>query len=339
MNSISFCKPSLPNFDDVADLLANSMRSGHLSNFGPLYRRATKKLSEVLNLVDKEPVITSSGHTALMTAYSVLGVDKVIVPDYTFVSTLCAAELQGIKTIVSDVDVNTGSFTPEILDSIDEDFDAVVVVCPLSIIPDLKALHDYCIKNNKKMIVDGAATFGSSTDIYSYGDAYCMSFHATKTLSVGEGGAVVLSKSLVDKAEEYITFGLSKNKEVLSVGINAKVSEYTCAILLSLLDGMSYDTSMRYRNVKLYKEYLEEYMLPSFAEKTVYSSLPLYIPEYSDRVIEKLRRIGVQALKYYKPLVGRDNAVKLFNMSVCLPTHHGLREQDVLNIIKTVRSV
>ena len=338
MREVKFCKPIVPDFLKVQELLSDSMYSGHLSNFGLLYHKAVSRLSRMLWLgPEKDIVLTSSGHTALMTAYAALGVKKLVVPDYTFTSTEQAAKLQGIETIVVDVDIDTGCLTTEILSSINEDYDAVVVVCPLSTIPDLKKLHDYCKENNKKLIIDGAATFGSKTSIYSLGDAYCFSFHATKTLPVGECGAVVLNKDKCDLAKSYITFGLNAEKKVELVGINAKVSEYTCAILLSLLDTVWESIGHRLDITYLYKRELGEFVLPSNDTKTVYTSLPIYVKDVSQDIIHKLAENNIQTIKYYQPLVGLPNTLELFNSNICLPTHQEVTEDDVNRIIKIIR--
>jgi dTDP-4-amino-4,6-dideoxygalactose transaminase len=193
---------------------------------------AVDKLRKYFLLDDGRKVtLTSSGHTALMAAYAAVGAKNVLMPAYTFESTRAAATLQGINVILVDSEVNNPCLTVDKIKEISlSSYDTVVVVCPLSIIPDLKSISDFCRENNKKLIVDGAATFGTTNDnsIFNYGDVFCMSFHATKTLSVGECGCTMANEELSDKIKKYITFGFDDSRTPVMVGMNAKVSDSTC---------------------------------------------------------------------------------------------------------------
>lgn len=338
MDPIKFCSPIIPDMSEVSDMLEDSFKSGHLSNFGVLYERAVESLKLNLNIPYRDVVLTSSGHTSLMTALSVLGVRSVVVPDYTFVSTAISASLQGINVIISDVDLKTGSLSVNELKKISEPYDAVIVVCPLSTIPDLSIISSFCKKNNKKLIIDGAATFGSSDFIFSYGDAYCMSFHATKTLPVGECGAVLLNKGLEEKAKSYINFGFDKNKNISIEGINAKVSEYTCAVLLSLLNNSEGFIKSRIKIGEMYREVFGDLVLPSFAEKTAYASFPVYFKteDKRDKIFSALKEKEIQVLKYYIPIKKLKNSNYLYKHNICLPCHHNLTQRNIKRIIDTI---
>jgi len=339
MSQVNFCRPIIPNFNNLEKLLKESIDSGQLSNFGILYEKAVILLKEYLKVGHKDLILTSSGHTALMAAYSVLGIQKIVIPNYTFSSTLQAARLQNIDVSIIDINEESATISVQDLESLSFDYDAVVIVCPLSIIPPLEELSLFCKANNKKLIIDGAATFGSSSEIFSYGDAYCLSFHATKTLSVGEGGAVIINKGYEEKVKSYITFGMDKEKNIQMCGINGKISEYSCAILIDLLLTIEDSLQKRINNISLYQEYLSEFFIPSHAERTVYTSAPLFLPEgKKEDAIKRLNSEGFTALSYYKPLVsGFIHSANLFNRNVCLPSHHEVREEDIDKIIKIIK--
>ena len=340
---VPFCKPVLPNFSRLESLLGDSMRSGHLSNFGSLYHTAVRTLVRKLGLYeDRGIVLTSSGHTALMTAYASLGVKRLVVPSYTFEATRAAATLQGIEVILADVSPDTGCLDVESLSVIPSDsYDSVVVVASLSTIPDLDYLSYYCRRLGKKLIIDGAPTFGTG-GVYNYGDAYCLSFHATKTLSIGEGGAVILNNNLVEAAKQYITFGFDKNKEVKMTGINGKLSEYSCAILVNLLRRIDYYVDRRVENLEQYKKRFG-YLIPkSFIDRTVYCSLPIVLDseKKAKDCLKSLNSKGVQALQYYKPLdTSFEVSNSLYKRNVCLPIHHGLSCEEIDFICTTVLDV
>lgn len=339
---IRFCEPLTPDFELVHAYLKESLVSGHLSNFGSVYTSLCNRFKdEVFNLPPTRNILlTSSGHTALMAAYAALGVKRLVVPSFTFEATRSAASLQGITPIIKDVDPYSGCFTVDILQSIDvSTYDAVVVVCALSTIPDLIGIQDYCIQNGKKLIIDAAPAFGTK-DIYHYGDAFCLSFHATKTLPAGEGGAVILKSEYYSRAKSYINFGFDDNKSILLVGMNAKLSEYSCAILSAVLDIVEPAVESRVSNLFFYKKYLDEFIPPTSINRTVYQSLPLFL-DSADRVNkirQELTSLGIENLQYYKPLsTDFPIAMSLYSRNINLPIHQGVSEEDIQTISSVIR--
>lgn len=339
--SLQFISPLVPNMEHVALLLKTGFTSGRLSNFGVLEQRLTEYVATALGLGDNRRVLmTSSGHTALMTAAAALGVRRAIIPAFTFESTQSALVGQGIDVTCVDVDAQTGCLTVEQLAACGDDYDTVVAVAALSTIPDLDALAAFCRDRKKKLIVDGAATWG--TPIAEYGDAYCYSFHATKTFPMGEGGAVVVRTDAYDRARAFINFGLGPDRErvpALEFGINGKMSEYTAAVGLALCDHVQTEIRARIRNTQRYDLRLGDLIPPSAASSlTVYAFLPLFLPS-ADRaaaVTCALAAAAIPSFRYYQPVRSRPNADRLYARSVCLPVHSRLTPSDIESIIAVV---
>lgn len=330
--AIKFCRPVTPSMELVAQYLNPGVDAGHLSNFGPAYKELAARLKTYLNLEEgREVVITSSGHTALMAAYAVLGVQRPLIPAFTFESTRSAATLQGIQPILCDVNPHTGCIDTKCIEEHPLDsFDAVVAVCALSTIPELRVLHDFCQERGKKLIIDGAATLGTP-GIANYGDAFCYSFHATKSFSVGEGGAVALSSENADLCRSYINFGFNSEKDIVLTGINAKVSEYTCSVALALLDVFEEEASARLRNAELYRQYIGHLIPETTVKDTVYSFLPTFMTSryFSTQMKYLLLQEEVESISYYRPLKPLPVSEDLYRRSVCLPVHSGLTESDI----------
>ena len=317
----------------MSKYLETSMAIGHLSNFGPLHEFLTRRLELFLLLrEDRKLTLVSSGHTALMAAYAALGVKRAVVPAYTFESTRAAATLQGVEVIPVDVDPKSGCLSVEVLETVPKDtqFDCVVVVCALSSIPDLKALHVWCRANNKTMIVDGAATFGTP-GVYHAGDAFCLSFHATKTFSVGEGGAVIANPEVSKKIRSYINFGFDAQKNIVLTGTNGKIIEYTSAIAMSILDKISPEIDARIKNYTRYAASLYEFLPETHSDRTVYQALPVFCKtvEAAALVREDLAAAGVQTLTYYPPFKKLPVASDLYSRNVCVPIHSGVTEDHI----------
>jgi len=331
--TIPFCKPIVPDFVAVESWLQGGLKSGHLSNFGKLYHLACNLLKLALKInSDKDIILTSSGHTALMAAYSALNVKRIVMPSFTFEATRAAALLQGMEVELVDVSPSSGCIGVETLSKVPLDsYDAVVAVCALSTIPDLESLQDFCIRYGKKLVVDGAPSYGTEY-VYNYGDAYCLSFHATKTLPIGEGGAVIINKEHHDAVKQYISFGFDENKEVKMVGINGKISEYSCAILVDMIHKANKYITTRRTNLIEYAMYLQYFIPTSLFIDTVYCSLPIFLPDkkQAEKSLRDLNDNGVQALQYYRPLDDSFPISKsLYERNICLPIHHGVTSKDI----------
>ncbi len=338
--NIKFCSPVIPDMDRVAFYLKESFEKKHLSNFGPAYQLLVSRLREYLQLEDnKDILLTSSGHTALMAAYKALDLTNIFMPSYTFKSTEAAATLQGMYCQLVDVDVKTGCLN-QLPNYPNNTPDGIVAVCALSTIPDLEELEAKAKKLNAKLVIDGAATFGTP-GIYNKGDAFCLSFHATKTFPIGECGALIADKQIIEIAKRYINFGFNSERIPTMQGMNAKVSEYTCAIGLALLEKISTAIEARLTNSNIYHDELGDLIPKSNSPYTVYQALPLSFS--FDHVKAKLVRSalaakGIEFLQYYRPLNYSKNSEMLFNCNVCLPCHQDLTIDDIKMICKVVKS-
>lgn len=326
----------------VAAYLQRSLADGRLSNFGPVNQLFTDRLSQAVRLDSRRRLLTtSSGHTALMAAYAALNVKSLAMPAFTFESTRSAARLQGIDVKLVDVDARTGCVSPTTLARLDPaTYDSVVAVCALSTVPDIAEMTSFCRSRGKRLIIDGAATWGTP-DIANYGDAFCYSFHATKTLPVGEGGALVIDAAHYDRALAYVNFGRDVDRRaVIDDGhaINGKMSEYTAAIGMAVLDALGADVDARRSNTRLYRRYLGE-LVPSSArgDETVYAFLPTFAPTVEDAVAARkaLTAANMPHLAYYVPVVDLTVARDLYDRSVCLPVHGGLDADAVESVART----
>lgn len=342
---IKFCSSVLPDMDRVAFYLKESFEKNQLSNFGPATQLLTERLKVFLELSkDRDLLLVSSGHTALMAAYACLDIDSIAIPSYTFKSTEVAATIQGLPVTHLNVDSDTGCLDriPDNLTSkICKDNKGIVAVCALSTIPDFYLLEENAKIQNLKLIIDGAASFGTPK-VYECGDAFCLSFHATKTFPIGEGGALIASPEVITKAKQYINFGFDKDRNPVRVGMNAKISEYTAAIGLALLEKMPDAIDKRNHNRDMYLDELGEFIPTSFSLKTTYQTIPLFIKNDFDRARKirfKLREAKVEILQYYRPLISTHPITDmLYQTNICLPCHQDLTEEEIRFICKIVKS-
>lgn len=336
MLQTSFCNIHIPNWEAVRRLLDESEKEKRLSNFGPLYRRLQARLKQELNLSeDRDVCITTSGHTALMAAYACLGCKSLAVSDYTFESTRCAATLQGISTLSLDVDID-GFFST--INASGWKLDSLCITAPLSMIPPTDRYVNSANKG-KKLIFDMAATWGSNVD-RNLGDAQCISLHATKSFPAGECGILIAHPSVIQKAERYINFGRDASGKPVMPGLNGKVSEYTCAIVLVLLDEIQEDICQRREKASFLKENLPKEILPqSYSTDTIYASFPIFMPTQEQAIFayHDLKKKGIDCYQYYKPLTGLPIATNLYNRNICIPCHPDVSQEALEMMVETIK--
>ena len=107
-----------------------------------------------------------------------------------------------------------------------------------------------------KLIYDAAHAFGTTHNgrpLASFGDASMLSFHATKLFHTAEGGALIVGDP-VTKANVDLqrNFGIASETEVVLPGINAKMSELSAALGLSVLPHLAGERQRRARVAAVY---------------------------------------------------------------------------------------
>jgi dTDP-4-amino-4,6-dideoxygalactose transaminase len=154
---------------------------------------------------------------------------------------------------------------------------------------------------------------------------------------------VVCSNELATKIRQFINFGFDAQRNPVMSGTNAKVSEYTCAVGLALLDQIEQEQhlSNRLRNARIYESALGQFVLPSYAPDTVYQTFPIYASDagMAERIRAKLKDSQVEFLQYYKPLAALPNAKRLYEANLCLPCHQNVTEEQVRSVCDLIRSV
>ena len=123
--------------------------------------------------------------------------DEIIIPESTWIATASPAFQTKAKVIFCDVEENNFCIS---LDSIKKlvtkKTKVIIAVDVYGNMPDFKSLEKYCKKNKIILLEDAAEGLGSSLNkkkAGSFGDASVFSFHRTKTITTGEGGALLLN--------------------------------------------------------------------------------------------------------------------------------------------------
>ncbi|WP_309441085.1 DegT/DnrJ/EryC1/StrS family aminotransferase [Bacillus tequilensis] len=211
---ISFHRPDITN--EELETVAETIKSGWISK-GPKVIEFEKKLGEYLSA---EHVIScNSGTAALHMALLALGVgegDEVIVPSFTFCSSVNVILHVGATPVFADICEDDLCIDPEdVRQKLSPRTKAVIAVHFAGYPANLDELSGICKEHGLYLIEDAAHALGTRYKgkmIGTHGDAVCFSFYATKNITTGEGGALILQdEAAAERARLYGWHGITKN--------------------------------------------------------------------------------------------------------------------------------
>lgn len=165
-------------------------------------------------------MLTTSGTSALDMAVMLCDIkpgDEVILPSYTFSSTANAAVLCGAQLVFVDIRPDTMNIDETLIEkSITDKTKAIIVVHYAGVACEMNSILSIAHKHGIKVIEDAAQAIMSTYHgkyCGTIGDFGCYSFHETKNLSMGEGGAIVINDTAyIEKAEILREKGTNRSK-------------------------------------------------------------------------------------------------------------------------------
>ena len=178
------------------DHIVESLKNMHISGDGPFTKRCEHFLEEELQ-TPKALLTTSCTHALELSAQllNLTPESEVIVPSFTFVSTANAFARTGAKLVFCDIRPDTMNMDEAHLESlITPNTRAIVPVHYAGVGCEMDAIVSLAKKHNLAIIEDNAhGLFGSYRDkpLGTFGELSTLSFHETKNISCGEGGAIV----------------------------------------------------------------------------------------------------------------------------------------------------
>jgi dTDP-4-amino-4,6-dideoxygalactose transaminase len=247
--SIPVYRPRLPDADRLLPYLRRIDDARIYTNWGPLATELETRLARHFGLPDHAVVSASSGTSALVGAI-LAGAGRAtperplaLLPAFTFVATAVAVEHCGYRPHLVDVEPGDWAVCLDRLVShprIDE-VGLAIVVAPFG----RTVAQDACFRFRERtgipVVIDGGASFEGVSDAPSRALGSvptALSFHATKSFSTGEGGAVVTTdERLSATVVRALNFGFHASRNSEAPSTNGKMSEYQAAIGLAELDG------------------------------------------------------------------------------------------------------
>jgi dTDP-4-amino-4,6-dideoxygalactose transaminase len=189
------------------EYIAQAIQNGTIAGGGPFMRRCEEWLEQALSA--RRALMTHSCTAALEMAAMLCEVgpgDEVIMPSFTFSATATAFVLRGATVVFVDIDPDTLNIDPALIEAaITERTKVIVPVHYAGLACDMDAINAIARRHNLLVVEDAAQAHLSTYKgkaLGTIGDLGCLSFHETKNVISGEGGALILNnEGLLERAE------------------------------------------------------------------------------------------------------------------------------------------
>jgi dTDP-4-amino-4,6-dideoxygalactose transaminase len=289
--------------------------------------------------------------------------DEVITTPITFAATSNAVLHSGASVVFADIDPRTGLLDPAaVLSAITPRTKAIIPVHLYGQLADMPALRRIADRHHLLIIEDAAHAVEARQDGVrpgSLGDAAAFSFYATKAMTSGDGGALVLrDRAAADRARMLRNHGMSKDAssrygklyahwDMLDLGFKATLTDIEAAMLLPQIPRLDARRTRRQALVQRYESLLRDYPHVRLVERTGTSGHHLFavlVPAGTrDAVLAGLGRRGIgcavnyrsiHTLTYYRERFGvprevLPHAADFGDRTVSLPLWPALPLEDV----------
>lgn len=356
------------------DYIREAIAAAHLASDGRFTRRCQTWLESQVGC--DRALLTHSCTAALEMAALLAGIepgDEVIMPSYTFVSTANAFVLRGAVPVFVDVRADTLNLDEARIEAaITPRTKAIVPVHYAGVACEMDAIVEIAARHRLLVVEDAAQALGSSYHgraLGRFGTLAALSFHETKNVIAGEGGALIVNDTaLIERAEIIREKGTDRSRffrgEVdkytwSDIGSSYAPSELTAAFLWAQMEAAE---AIRQRRLELWSWYYEALEPLERRERLRRPIVPAHCAhnahmfhvlvadlETRTRLLRGLNEQGVNAVFHYVPLhtstagraLGRAHDALTITESISdrlvrLPMWLGLERGDVDRIVGAI---
>lgn len=356
------------------EYMAQAIAAARISGDGQFTRKANTLLEQQLG-VPKVLLTTSCTHALEMFAILLdfQPGDEVILPSFTFVSTVNAFVLRGAKPVFADIRPDTLNLDEKQLEAkITPQTKVIVPVHYAGIGCEMDAILEIAHHHGIPVVEDNAhGLFGKYKGRYlgTFGVMAAQSFHETKNFTCGEGGALLINDpALIERAEIIREKGTNRSRFFrgqvdkytwVDIGSSYLPSELLAAFLFAQLEQREKIQSHRQ---KVWNFYFEKLKVWALAHKVVLPCIPSYcdqsyhmfymlLPtlELRQGLIAHLRRLGIESVFHYLPLhlsdMGKHFGGKpgdcpvterVSDQLVRLPFHNALTSEEQEQVVEAI---
>lgn len=361
-NDLHVGRPNIGSKTRLFSLIEDCLERKWLTNDGVLVKQFEKMICEMTGA--RHCIAVCNATIGLELVVRALGGDgEVIVPAFTFVATPNAVGMVNGHATFCDVDESTHNIDVNLIeDHITSDTVGIIGVHAWGRPCDVERLDEIAKRNDLWLVFDAAHAFNCSLNgqkIGTFGAAEVFSFHATKFVSCGEGGAITTNdEGLADKLRLMRNFGFVGLDSISIIGTNAKMPELSAALGITSIEAMEGIIDANRRNHHSYCELTAE--IPGLrvvpytpADTPNYHYVVLEVDDAFGLTRDKLTKVlhaeRVRARRYFypgchkmTPYLGNGNqhlpvTERLANRLMTLPNGTNVSREDIESICDVLR--
>jgi dTDP-4-amino-4,6-dideoxygalactose transaminase len=356
---IPITRPHLPAPEAFNAIVEELFTTRMLSNFSKYSQLLEERAAVVLD--HPAPLCVSSCDIGLALAWKALECPpgEVIVPSFTFCSTVNALSWNGLEPVFAEVDPET--YCIDVDDArrlITPRTVGIAAVHVFGLPAEIEPLQDLAVEYGLKLVFDAAHGLGGRHDgkaLGAFGDASVFSLSGTKLVTGGEGGLATFRDP--ESAERFSflrAYGFKADYNCRHIGLNGKLSELNAALAWLSLDLLEETMTRRQAQVESYRQ-----ALISIADLTWQKVAPGSVHGYKDLAVKfrtsaqrkaaetALTAAGVMSKRYFFPVhrmdAYREHALRrlsvtdnLYDRLLCIPVYFDLEDEQIDDIAKLV---
>ncbi len=257
------------------DAITNAVRNGMYWATGPDIKKFEQLIADYIGT--KHALTFNSGTSALhalLMAYGISKDDEVIVPSFTFISTVNTSLFVGAHPVFADIEEETFGLDPvDVEKKITKKTKAIIAVHYGGMPCKIQKLREIADKHGLILIEDAAEAFGSKIDnkkIGTFGHSAMISFCANKIITTGEGGAIVTDdEKIIEKLkllrshgreDKFVKnyFTSEKPADYIDLGFNFRISNITACLGISQIKKTDQNIEMRRKNAEYMNQKLSQ---------------------------------------------------------------------------------
>ena len=342
-----YCKGSTLKY------IKNTLLNASISGDGQFTAKCSE---EIVNISSAKKALLTHSCTASIEMSAILADiqigDEIIMPSYTFVSTANAFVLRGGVPVFVDVEPTTFNINPNLIEkAITSRTVAIVPVHYAGVGCEMKKIIEIAEKHKILVIEDAAQGIMSEYQgqpLGSFGDFGCLSFHETKNIHCGEGGALLINnEKFIERAEIIRDKGTNRSQffrgqvdkyRWIDIGSSYLPGELTAAFLFAQLEKAKEITADRLSIWYKYYEIFEDLEKSGLVRRPIIPKnckhnghifhLLLGKRFNRDSVLQQMNKLGVNAVFHYQPLHSSPAGKKYGKFTSCpLPITDDISER------------
>jgi len=373
LKNIPFNKPSVVGKE--IQYIKNSIRNGHISGRGPFTIKAENILKKQIFSSGDIFLTTSCTHALEISSILVdfKKGDEVIVPSYTFVTSALAFYMHGAKLVFADIREDTLNIDENKIEKlISKKTRCIVVVHYAGVGCEMDNIINIARKYNLIVVEDNAHGLYAKYKnrfLGTFGHLSTLSFHETKNIICGEGGAIIVNdKKFIDRTTKILEKGTDKIKFLKNqVNKYSWIDKGSSYVMSDLLASFLYAQLEKSKKIIKKRKDIWNYYYENLSHWALNNNVNLpFVPKYCDQsyhmfylifpnrktrnqIISYLNQKNIKAIFHYLPLhlakiikkqSGKYNcpiSIKMSKRIIRIPFFNSIKKSELNYIVNTIK--